>query len=252
MATQRAESLRLAGRPWHAAEMLLAAAGRELHLDPAFALAGAKAELHARRYDRARGLLAGQPWLAEYADGEGLAVLAEAEARLGLAVEAATDYAAARTRAGAATRMWRCPGWRGGGARVRPAAHGTRARGARARDEAPRRRRRRPPGGRAGRAPGRLRRRHPGAARGAARRGGTPARCRARLPGRDEGRCARPARDLSPRAHPCAPQRPGCPRSACGIRPVVSRRLSRADRALRPRGHVRRPGRLGGRGAVVR
>ncbi len=99
MAAQQAESLRLAGRPWHAAEALLAAAARELHLDPGFVLAGAKAELHARRYDRARGLLAGQPWLAEYAEGEGLAVLAEAEARLGLAAQAAVDYAAARTRA---------------------------------------------------------------------------------------------------------------------------------------------------------
>ncbi len=98
LAAQQAESLRLAGRPWHAAETLLAAAARELHLEPAFVLAGAKAELHARRYDRARGLLAGQPWLAEYADGEGLAVLAEAEARLGLAAPAAADYAAARTR----------------------------------------------------------------------------------------------------------------------------------------------------------
>src|SRR5207245_1235980 len=53
-AAQRAESLRLAGRPWHAAETLLAAAARELHLEPAFVLAGAKAELRARRYDRAR------------------------------------------------------------------------------------------------------------------------------------------------------------------------------------------------------
>src|SRR5207247_1221176 len=64
-----------------------------------FIVAGAKAELHARRYDRARGLLAGQPWLAEYGDGEALAVLAEAEARLGLAAQAAADYAAARARA---------------------------------------------------------------------------------------------------------------------------------------------------------
>src|SRR5204863_6686572 len=98
MAAQRAESLRLAGRPWHAAETLLAASARELHFDPAFILAGAKAELHARRYDRARGLLAGQPWLTDYAEGEGLAVLAEAEARLGLAAPAAADYSAARTR----------------------------------------------------------------------------------------------------------------------------------------------------------
>ncbi len=96
---QRAESLWLAGRPWHAAETLLAAAAREFHVEPAFILAGAKAELHARRYDRARGLLAGQPWLAEYGDGEALAVLAEAEARLGLAAQAAADYAAARARA---------------------------------------------------------------------------------------------------------------------------------------------------------
>src|SRR5204862_7380686 len=56
-------------------------------------------ELHARRYDRARGLLAGQPWLTDYAEGEGLAVLAEAEARLGLAAAAAADYAAAQSRA---------------------------------------------------------------------------------------------------------------------------------------------------------
>src|SRR5439155_382973 len=78
---------------------LLVAAARGFHLEPAFILAGAKAELHARRYDRARALLAGQPWLAEYADGEALAVLAEAEAQLGLAAPAAADYAAARARA---------------------------------------------------------------------------------------------------------------------------------------------------------
>src|SRR5207249_3133626 len=98
-AAQRAESLWLAGRPWHAAETLLVAAARGFHLEPAFILAGARAELHARRYDRARALLAGQPWLAEYADGEALAVLAEAEAQLGLAAPAAADYAAARARA---------------------------------------------------------------------------------------------------------------------------------------------------------
>src|SRR5204862_39642 len=44
-------------------------------------------------------LLAGQPWLTDYAEGEGLAVLAEAEARLGLAAAAAADYAAAQSRA---------------------------------------------------------------------------------------------------------------------------------------------------------
>ncbi len=97
LATQRAESLRLSGRPWHAAETLLAAAAREPRLNATFIVEGAKAELRARRYDRARSLLVGQPWLEDYADGEALAVLAEAEARLGLAT-AAGHYAAARAR----------------------------------------------------------------------------------------------------------------------------------------------------------
>src|SRR5205823_3189668 len=81
LAAQQAESLRLAGRPWHAAETLLAAAARELHLEPAFVLAGAKAELHARRYDRARGLRVGLPPPPEDPGGRGLAVLAEPGAR---------------------------------------------------------------------------------------------------------------------------------------------------------------------------
>src|SRR5690348_9158929 len=99
VAAERAESLRLAGRPWHAAETLLAAAAREPRLNATFIVEGAKAELHARRYDRARSLLVGQPWLEDYGDGEALAVLAEAEARLGLGMEAAGHYAAARARA---------------------------------------------------------------------------------------------------------------------------------------------------------
>jgi soluble lytic murein transglycosylase len=98
-AVQRAESLRAAGRPWHAAETLLAAAARDSEHDPAFVLAGAQAELRARRYDRVRGLLGGQPWLAEYAGGEALAVLAEAEAGVGAAAQAALHYTAARARA---------------------------------------------------------------------------------------------------------------------------------------------------------
>ncbi len=97
LASQRAESLRLSGRPWHAAETLLAAAAREPRLNATFIVEGAKAELRARRYDRARSLLVGQPWLEDYAGGEALAVLAEAEARLGLAT-AAGRYAAARAR----------------------------------------------------------------------------------------------------------------------------------------------------------
>jgi soluble lytic murein transglycosylase len=99
VAAVRAESLRLAGRPWHAAETLLAAAAREPRLNATFIVEGAKAELHARRYDRARSLLVGQPWLEDYGDGVALAVLAEAEARLGLETQAAGHYAAARARA---------------------------------------------------------------------------------------------------------------------------------------------------------
>ena len=72
-AAERAEALRLAGRPWHAAETLLAAAAREAHPNAAFIVEGAEAELHARRYDRARSLLIGQPWLEDYGRGEALA-----------------------------------------------------------------------------------------------------------------------------------------------------------------------------------
>src|SRR6266542_2051029 len=99
VAAERAESLRLAGRPWHAAETLLATAAREPRLNATFVVEGAKAELHARRYDRARSLLVGQPWLDDYGDGEALAVLAEAEARLGQGAPAAAHYAAARAKA---------------------------------------------------------------------------------------------------------------------------------------------------------
>jgi soluble lytic murein transglycosylase len=99
LASERAESLRLAGRPWHAAETLLAAAAREPRLNATFVVEGAKAELHARRYDRARSLLVGQPWLEDYGDGEAVAVLAEAEARLGQGAAAAAHYATARARA---------------------------------------------------------------------------------------------------------------------------------------------------------
>lgn len=98
-ATQRAESLQLAGRPWHAAETLLAAATREPYPNATFIVEGAQAELAARRYDRAKSLLVGQPWLEDYGEGEALALLGEAEARLGLAAQAAVHWAAARARA---------------------------------------------------------------------------------------------------------------------------------------------------------
>src|SRR5258708_6206810 len=99
VAAEPAEARRAAGRPWHAAETLLAAAAREPRLNATFIVEGAKAELYARRYDRARSLLVGQPWLEDYGDGVALAVLAEAEARLGFAMQAAGHYAAARARA---------------------------------------------------------------------------------------------------------------------------------------------------------
>ena len=98
-AAARAESLRAAGRPWHAAETLIAAAGREPQQDAAFIVQAAKAELRARRADRARSLLAGQPWLESYVAGEALAVLAEAEAHMGRPAEAARHYQAAHALA---------------------------------------------------------------------------------------------------------------------------------------------------------
>jgi soluble lytic murein transglycosylase len=98
LAAQRAESLHAAGRPWHAAETLLAAAAREPRQNSAFTVQSARAELRARRYDRARSLLAGQPWLDDYPEGEALATLAEAEARLGAPAAAAAHFVAARAR----------------------------------------------------------------------------------------------------------------------------------------------------------
>jgi len=98
----KAESLRLAGRPWHAAETMLAAAARDSHPNAFLVVEGAKAEVHARRFDRARGLLAGQPWLEDYAGGEALAVLGQAESGLGQYGAAAAHFSAARARASGA------------------------------------------------------------------------------------------------------------------------------------------------------
>ena len=99
LVTQRAESLKQAGRPWHAAELLLRAASRDSHPKADIVLRGAEAELAARRYERARTLLTGQPWLNGYENGEALAVLAEAEERLGMEGAAALHYAEARLHA---------------------------------------------------------------------------------------------------------------------------------------------------------
>lgn len=98
-ASYRADSLRLSGRPWHAAETLLAAARRDPNPNAFLIVEGAKAEVHARRYERARALLASQPWLQDYADGEALAVLAQAEFGVGRFAEAAAHFEMARARA---------------------------------------------------------------------------------------------------------------------------------------------------------
>lgn len=99
--------MRRAGRPWHAAELLLAAAARDPSPDAGFVVQGAAAELGARRYERARSLLVGRLWLEEYEHGTALAVLGAAEARLGLYQQAAMHFAAARARArGAAAALW--------------------------------------------------------------------------------------------------------------------------------------------------
>lgn len=98
-ATYRADSLRLAGRPWHAAETLLAAARRDPAPNAFLLVEGAKAEVHARRYARAHALLAERPWLADYADGEALAVLGQAEYGLRRYADAAAHFDLARARA---------------------------------------------------------------------------------------------------------------------------------------------------------
>jgi len=98
-ATYRADSLRLSGRPWHAAETLLAAARRDPNPNAFLICEGAKAEVHAKRYEHARTLLVGQPWLLDYLDGEALAVLAQAELGVGRFAEAAAHFQMARARA---------------------------------------------------------------------------------------------------------------------------------------------------------
>src|SRR5437773_483210 len=94
----QAESLRLAGRPWHAAQALLAAAARAERPNAEFIVRAARAELLARRYDQAKSLLAGQPWLEDYENGEALEVLATAELALGEGGPAGPHFALARTK----------------------------------------------------------------------------------------------------------------------------------------------------------
>jgi peptidoglycan lytic transglycosylase len=101
-ATYLADSLRLSGRPWHAAETLLAAARRDPNPNAFLIVEGAKAEVRAKRYEQARALLAAQPWLVDYLDGEALAVLAQAEFGVGRFAEAAVHFQMARARAPAA------------------------------------------------------------------------------------------------------------------------------------------------------
>src|SRR5260370_3873782 len=117
-ATYRADSLRLSGRPWHAAETLLAAARRDPHPNAFLIVEGAKADVHARRFEHARTLLVAQPWLLDYLDGEALAVLAQAEFGVGRFPGAATPFQLAprasplrraipRGRARCSMRCWR-------------------------------------------------------------------------------------------------------------------------------------------------
>src|SRR6266576_1590275 len=101
-ATYRADSLRLSGRPWHAAETLLAAARRDPNPNAFLIVEGAKAEVHARRFEHARTLLVGQPWLADYLDGQALALLGQAEFGVGRFAEAAMHFRMAAARAPAA------------------------------------------------------------------------------------------------------------------------------------------------------
>ena len=82
-AMSRADSLRLLGRPWHAAESLLAAARRDPNPNAFLIVEAAKAEVHVHRYEHARQLLVSEPWLRDYLDGEALAVLAQAEFGVG-------------------------------------------------------------------------------------------------------------------------------------------------------------------------
>ena len=98
-ATYRADSLRLSGRPWHAAETLLAAARRDPNPNAFLVVEGAKAEVLAKRYERARTLLVAQPWLRDYLDGQALAVLAQAEFGLARYADAAAHFEMARARA---------------------------------------------------------------------------------------------------------------------------------------------------------
>src|SRR5258706_4137545 len=113
-ATYRADSLRLSGRPWHAAETLLAAARRDPNPNAVLIVEGAKAEVNAMRFEDARTLLVGQPWLLDYLDGEALAVLAQAEFGVGRYAEAAAHFQLAR--GGAPAGRLPLPAVPGGGA----------------------------------------------------------------------------------------------------------------------------------------
>jgi len=83
-----------AARPWHTAERWRRTVARESAPSRDVLVAGARAQLAARRFEHTRSLLAGQPWLAGAPDALGL--IGEAELALGMHRSAAERFAAAR------------------------------------------------------------------------------------------------------------------------------------------------------------
>src|SRR5205814_9496488 len=94
----QADRLQRAERPWRTAQPPMAAAARPERPNAEFIARAARAESLARRYDQAKSLLAGQPWLEDYENGEALEVLATAELALGEGGPAGPHFALARTK----------------------------------------------------------------------------------------------------------------------------------------------------------
>jgi len=84
----------VAARPWHTAERWRRTVAREPAPTRDVLVAGARAQLAARRFEHTRSLLAAQPWLP--GDADALGVIGEAEFALGMHRSAADRFAAAR------------------------------------------------------------------------------------------------------------------------------------------------------------